>query len=223
MNLTTNIKHTFKRNLIPAIFLQLVAISLLLAYLYSSNAQLYFDKISAVKNNYGMWYSALATAIFGGVLPTLYRQFSGQISNLFVYRLVFISALWALLGCFVDVLYQYQAIWFGNGYDLVTIAKKTAFDQFVATALISCPIITISYLWHDHHFNFHQTRLAMGKELFTTHIPVTLITNWIIWIPSVAIIYSFPLALQLPFFNLVLCFFSLLVANLDRKQRLISH
>ncbi|MGL1957691.1 MAG: hypothetical protein OCD00_10285 [Colwellia sp.] len=217
MNITDNIKHTFKQNLIPAIFLQITAVTLLLAYLYSSTAQSYFVHLGELKKEYGILYSAIATSLFGGVLPTLYRRFSGHINNLFVYRLFFIALLWAIIGCYVDFLYQYQVTLFGNGNDISTIFKKVAFDQFIATALVSCPFITICYLWLDHNFNWQKTRLAIGKPLLTIHLPVTLITNWAIWIPAVSIIYSFPLDMQIPLFNLVLCFFSLMVASLDRK------
>lgn len=217
MNITNNIKSTFKQNLIPAIFLQVIAIALLMAYLYSTTTQEYFTSLGSLKKEYGIWYSAIATSLFGGVLPTLYRRISGKINNLFVYRLFFIALLWALIGCYVDLLYQYQVTLFGNDNNISTIVKKVVFDQFIATALVSCPMITICYLWHDHNFNWQETRLALGKPFFTIHLPVTLITNWVIWIPAVSVVYAFPLELQIPLFNLVLCFFSLMVASLDRK------
>jgi len=217
MNITDNIKHTFRQNLVPAIFLQILAVALLLAYLYLPSAHVYFITLGELKREYGIWYSAIATAIFGGLLPTLYRRFSGQLTNLFYYRLLFIALLWALIGCYVDLLYQYQVTLFGTGNDITTILKKVAFDQFIATALVSCPVITICYLWHDHSFNWQKTRLTLGKPFIRVHLPVTLITNWVIWIPAVSIVYSFPLDMQIPLFNLVLCFFSLMVASLDRK------
>jgi len=218
VTIINNIKYTFKKNLLPAIFLQVMAITLLLAYLYLDSAQTYFIKLGELKREYGMLYSAIATSFFGGVLPTLYRRLYGHINNLFLYRLLFIALLWALIGCYVDLLYQYQVTLFGAGNDINTILQKVAFDQFIATALVSCPVITICYLWHDHNFNWKKTRLAIGKPFITVHLPVTLITNWLIWIPAVSIIYAFPLEMQMPLFNLVLCFFSLMVASLDRKQ-----
>jgi len=217
MNITDNIKHTFKRNLIPAICLQIIATALLLSYLYSTVAQGYFSLLGDLKSEYGFLYSAVATSLFGGVLPTIYRKMSGHITRLFFFRLLFIALLWALIGCYVDLLYQFQVTLFGTGNNTATIIKKVLFDQFIATALVSCPIITLFYLWHDHNFSWPKTLLAIDKTFFTNHLPVTLITNWIIWIPAVSIVYYFPIDMQIPLFNLVLCFFSLMVASLDRK------
>jgi hypothetical protein len=44
-----------------------------------------------------------------------------------------------------------------------------------------------------------------------------LIANWGIWTPAVAIIYLLPTALQLPMQNIVLCFFTLLLATITRR------
>lgn len=46
----------------------------------------------------------------------------------------------------------------------------------------------------------------------------TLIANFGVWVPAVAIIYALPTPLQLPRQNLVLCFFTLLLAHLNRRQ-----
>ena len=46
----------------------------------------------------------------------------------------------------------------------------------------------------------------------------TMITNTAVWIPAVAIIYALPTALQLPLQNLVLLFFTLLLAHLNRRR-----
>lgn len=45
------------------------------------------------------------------------------------------------------------------------------------------------------------------------------ISNWLIWIPAVSVIYMMPVDLQLPLFNIVLLFFGLLVAVLSKNER----
>jgi hypothetical protein len=45
-----------------------------------------------------------------------------------------------------------------------------------------------------------------------------MIANFAVWVPAVAIIYALPTALQLPLQNLVLLFFTLLLAHLNRRQ-----
>jgi hypothetical protein len=39
-----------------------------------------------------------------------------------------------------------------------------------------------------------------------------------VWIPAVATIYSLPSALQVPLFNLVLCFWCLLISFISRAS-----
>jgi hypothetical protein len=51
------------------------------------------------------------------------------------------------------------------------------------------------------------------------NLPAALCATWIVWLPAVAVIYSLPPALQIPLFNIVLCFFSLLYAALTRRTR----
>jgi len=38
-----------------------------------------------------------------------------------------------------------------------------------------------------------------------------LIAGWLVWIPTVMLIYLFPLPLQLPFQNIILCFWSMIL------------
>jgi hypothetical protein len=45
---------------------------------------------------------------------------------------------------------------------------------------------------------------------------------WVVWIPATSIIYSLPLPLQIPLFNLVLCFYVLTVSALTLRNHLSS-
>jgi hypothetical protein len=46
-----------------------------------------------------------------------------------------------------------------------------------------------------------------------------LFSTWVVWIPAVSIVYSLPSALQLPIFNLVLCFWCLLLTFVTGSER----
>ncbi len=48
-------------------------------------------------------------------------------------------------------------------------------------------------------------------------VPV-LIANLGVWLPTVCIIYTLPTVLQLPLENLVLCFFTLMLAHLAQAK-----
>jgi hypothetical protein len=45
-----------------------------------------------------------------------------------------------------------------------------------------------------------------------------LLSLWCIWIPVVSCVYSLPAPLQMPLFNIVLCFWSMLFALITSRQ-----
>jgi hypothetical protein len=52
-----------------------------------------------------------------------------------------------------------------------------------------------------------------GGQWYRRKVLPVLISNLGVWVPTVCIIYALPTALQLPLQNLVLCFFTLLLAH----------
>ncbi len=54
---------------------------------------------------------------------------------------------------------------------------------------------------------------------YSRRVLTPLISNLAVWLPAVTIIYSLPPALQLPMQNLVLVFFTLILAHLMRRTR----
>jgi hypothetical protein len=57
----------------------------------------------------------------------------------------------------------------------------------------------------------------MRREFFLVKIPTVILSNWLVWIPAVSVVYAMPTELQIPLFNLVLCFWVLLLAVLNKK------
>lgn len=218
VSLLFNIRQAFKQNWLPAFFLQGFALSLAYCFYYVPSALFVFNYIAAAKQEAGIYFAIASTALFGGFIPCLYLWLTHKIKQQIVFQFVFYIVVWAILGALVDIFYQQQSIWFGDAVDMQTIAKKAAVDQFIFSALLTCPCLTVAYLWKDCHFNWQQTRTFINRKLFVEKIPTTVITNWLIWFPAVAIIYSMPANIQIPLFNLVLCFFVLLLSMLKRDD-----
>lgn len=212
--LAAQIKHAFKVNLLPAISLQMLAFAIAYSYFYWPAAQPLFQAVEALKLQYGTYFAIYSTAIFGGAIPYCYLLLSGKIKAQPWQQAIFYCLLWAFLGFVVDSFYSIQAVWFGNDNDFTTIAKKTFVDQFLWSALVTCPFMTVMFLWKDQGFNVRKLGQQLNKQLFTLRIPSIVISNWLVWIPAVSIIYAMPSALQLPLFNVVLCFFVLVLAVL---------
>jgi hypothetical protein len=120
------------------------------------------------------------------------------------------------MGFVIDALYTQQAVWFGADNHLATVTKKVALDQLVFSTCVSCPFLTVMYLWKDKEFDLAATKAFINREFFVLQIPTTIAANWLVWTPAVCVIYALPSSLQIPLFNLVLCFFVLLLAVIRR-------
>ena len=216
--LVSNIKSALGANLLPGLCLQLFALTIGLSYFYWPASQQTFQFFADLKAEYGAVYAVISTSIFGGLLPFLYLFLSGKVRFLPLTQLLFYIIIWAALGGLINAFYGLQIVLFGEGTDWLTILKKTSFDQFVFTVFVTSPLIALAFLWKDQQFNWHKTKMYFD-DLIKVQIPTTIVTTWIIWIPAVSLIYMMPSNLQIPLFNLVLCFFVLILAilNVDEK------
>lgn len=219
MGIKHAIFYALKKNLLPGLILQLFAISILVTYFFVPASRPLFTLLGDLKNTYGFGYSFVATALFGGLIPFLYLLLSNSLAphRNMLGLLIFYFVFWGLKGMEVDAFYRLQGDWFGNGNDVATIATKMAVDQFLYSALWAAPSITIVYLWMESNWSFNEWRRAMTRDFFCIKIPTVVLSNWLVWIPAVSVVYAMPAELQIPLFNLVLCFWVLLLAVLNKK------
>lgn len=215
--LFSRILKAMRHNIVPGIILQAIAVALVLAYFGWPAAQPVFRFFTDMKVRYGLGYSLVATAIFGGLIPFLLLWRTGQIHGHPGREFIFYIVLWALKGVEVDLFYTLQGHLFGTGHDFRTVLYKTLVDQFIYVAIWAAPCLTVVFLWKDQGFSLARTRQAMTREFLLLQVPTVVISNWLIWIPAVSMIYLMPPSLQIPMFNLVLCFFVLLLAFLSQK------
>jgi hypothetical protein len=206
-------------NLRPALVLQAFALAIVLGYFWSPPVHDALDWVGAVKVRYGYAYSAIATCIFGGLIPYLVLSLAGRISKQRRWaELAFYLILWFWKGIEVDALYRAQAVWFGEGSSVGTIAVKTAVDQFGYVPLWAAASQVLLFTWKDAGFSASATRAAFERQPFAQRVLVVVFSTWVVWIPAVAIVYSLPSALQVPLFNLVLCFWCLLMSFISRES-----
>lgn len=207
-------------NLVPGIALWILSVAVICVYHFVDAAVPVFVRIAEWKETYGYLYSGVATALFGGIIPYLYLRAAGKIPvekarSWFLFFLFF----WTWRGIEVDAFYRLQDWLFGSGTHAATIAIKVVVDQFVYCPLWASPVLAVIYAWKDVDFSFSRLKKRIDRRMFLFEIPSVLLSTWIVWIPAVTVIYSLPLPLQIPLFNLVLCFFVLLVSVLDKSPR----
>jgi hypothetical protein len=208
-----------RKNFGPGLLLQGLALTLVLLYYFYPPFQEILLRIPVLQQRMGIWFPILVTAFFGGFIPFLFQLVRREIEpGMLFSTLLFMLGFWALMGLSVNLFYAGQAIMFGDQPNVATVIKKVCFDQFVFSPFYSAPFSAIAMHWKRHRFSSRDSRAHFSRTMFTVEIPSVLIALWAVWMPTLAIVYSLPVALQFPLFNIVLCFWSLLLTAMDGKQ-----
>lgn len=215
-NIYNIIKKSIRENAAPGIILWIFAIFILALYYFYLPSRIVFDYISNLKKQYGIVYALMSTAVFAGLIPYTYLLIAGKLKNNKFKDFLFYIFFWAWRGAEVDLLYRFQAWLFGDETTVSVLVKKVLVDQFGYSAFWAIPIMAIFYNWKACGYNFRD--LQYNSEFFKIHIPPMLISCWLVWIPAVTIVYALPLSLQVPMFNIVLCFFVLLIEIINRES-----
>lgn len=209
-----------RANLVPGLILQFFALTLVLAYYYHAPTRAWCEKLAAFRTEQGFIYSIVATSFFGGLLPCLYMKLHPATRSRYNFKQnLLLVIFWAYKGAEVDLWYRILVRLVGSGTDWQTVLTKMFLDQFVTCPLFFVPVTVLVYTWCESRFNT-AALLADWRApgWYRRRVPPMLISNLGVWTPTVCIIYSLPSALQIPLFNLVLCFFTLLLAHLAKKE-----
>lgn len=216
--LKTNITRAFRHNLAPGLALWALAIGVGVAYYHFPPAAGFFSSVAALKSYYGILYAVVATAVFGGLIPYCYLLVTGQVRQNPVHELLFYLIFWGVKGAEVDLFYRLQGHIFGTGNELHIVVTKTLFDQLFYGALWMVPTISLAYLWKESGFSFTRCKTFADRQFFTLTIPTIIVSNLLVWLPAVSVIYFMPPDLQVPLYNLVQCFFVLLLNILSKRN-----
>ena len=206
-------RDVLRRNMIPGLILQVFVVAVVGSYYLFEPVAVAFNRVADFKDTYGFGFSAVSTAMFGGLIPFLVQKARPKYRHLMPTSHVwFFVILWALKGMEVDLLYRCQAMMFGTGKDMVTLVSRTLFDQLIYVPLWGLTSCAIAMTWRQCEFDFGKTiSVLRQKRWWTDSLMLMLVPNWLIWIVAVVAIYCLPLALQLPVQNLVLCFWCILL------------
>lgn len=218
-NLKQRIGEGIRVNLIPGLVLWIMGVCLVAIYYFGEFSRSWFNQIIILKETYGFGYSAVSTCFFGGLIPYVFMQLTGRDRLKGLGSGVIFLGYWAIRGIDVDAFYRLQAMVFGTEVDLLTIIAKVLVDQFVYCVVWASPITALFYTWREAGFSLKQWKgNKTWSELFDMILIFT-VTTWVVWIPGTAIIYSLPSPLQIPLFNLTLCFFVILVSVFSQKNK----
>ena len=212
--------HSARTLLRPGLVLQAAALGLVLAYYFQPSAQTGFAQLAAWSRNGGYGFSALTTALCGGVLPFLFLRLNPATRGGYPWpHLVFFTLFWAWKGAETDLIYHTLTAVYGGDAHAGTILRKVATDQFFLNPLYATPVGSIMFAWKDGGFRWAPVwaDLRAGRWYARRCLPVQL-SVWALWLPVVCCIYALPSPLQMPLFNVVLCFWSMLFAMITARQ-----
>ena len=201
-----------RANLLPGAVIQVMTLGVVLGYYFAEPVRLWCDQLALWKEQAGYGGAMLTTALAGGVVPAvvlaLWRRQGTWLAAMYF------SAFWAIKGAEVNLLYEIQAMIFGAGTEIHTIIAKVLVDQWCTLPLWAVPTMSLAYFVAEQQFSWSRTRAAMSRRWLLDVVAPMLVANQAVWVPAVALIYCLPTSLQLPVQNLVLLFWTLLLAFL---------
>ena len=112
-----------------------------------------------------------------------------------------------------------QAWLFGSGHDFATVASKVALDMLVYAPLWAQPGLVVLYDIRKHDFDLGAFRRQWSWRGFVKKVALVQTSGWIVWMPTVCIVYSLPSPLQFPLFAIMVCFWSLLLVALTARPQ----
>ncbi len=207
-----------RANLWPGLALQLAALALVLAYYNEPRVHALLTRLVEVRQSAGLAYGMASTALFAGVLPFLYIRLecgiAGRKPQYSWIQGLLLTAFWTYKGLEIDVWYRLLAHFFGTGHSPATITLKAFFDQFVYCPIFAIPTVAAAYQAVRGRNRFLADIRTAGW--YRRQVLPILISNWAVWVPTVMIIYSLPTPLQLPLQNIIIWFYTLIVAHQTR-------
>ena len=207
-----------RANVWSMLVLWIIAVATVVAYYFVPGVADLLSPVGAWQERTG-WVAAFANcAIFCGALPYivyLCKGHSGPRHPLLtaVLQSVFVG----VCGIVCNWFFGLQTTWFGNGHDLRTLLLKTAVDQFVWTAFVLSPVVSLFYamigMWMEHS----RGNFSFDDFVRRDFLP-NLITGWCIWIPVIFVVYAFPLVLQVQVLGFVSAFWVIVCREIGVRK-----
>jgi hypothetical protein len=214
-----------RANVVPGLALQALATTVAVGYYFHEPTRHALDALSGFRLRTGFLYSIVATAFFGGALPCLYLWLQPATRGRYnLKQSAALTLLWAYKGFEVDLWYRFLARVVGTEATVAHVLSKTCLDQFVYCPIWAVPAVTWVYQYIESEFNARAWWADVSAPgWYARRALPNLISNMGVWVPTVCVVYSLPSSLQIPLFNLVLCFYTLLLAHIAATQAPQKH
>lgn len=209
----------FRQNRAPCVLLNVLVVALVASYYMMPSVAGVWQAVGEFKERWSYAFSLVSTIFAAVLMPSLVQWWRGVLpSEGRLKRVLLLVLFWGYRGMEIDLFYRAMGWLYGTGNDAATLLKKVATDQFVMSPLWFVPTYLIALRWVDNGGSITRTRASLNRDFWLHTCPTVLVTNWLIWIPALALIYSLPAALQFPLFAVVMTFFILLVTLMARAK-----
>ncbi|MDB6120238.1 MAG: hypothetical protein JWO08_4019, partial [Verrucomicrobiaceae bacterium] len=176
--------------------------------------------VAEFKIRWSYVFSALATGFAAAILPHLVQRAMGAVGVGIGWREIgWLTLFWSYRGVEVDLFYKLQDWMFGQGHDAGTLTLKVIMDQFIYSVIWAAPSYVLMLRWLELDRSWSRVLASLDRRFWLHTYPTVMVTNWLIWIPTVTLVYSLPLPLQFPLFTVVMCFYVLIVTFLTSGDR----
>jgi hypothetical protein len=214
-----------RANLLPGLILQGVAFALLASYYLLPAVTRALDEVSVWQMRYVVPLSFASYLFFCGIVPYLFCLALPSLRPKEPGKaLLFALGVWSFAGLILPQFYAFQTYLYGSAADVRTLTLKIITDQCGYTAFFASPYIAITHLWKDRGYRWSAIAPLLGRGWYRRLVIPNLVMNWVIWIPSLLVIYSLPASLQSHVAGLIGGFWALMslqiAAHTQRTDRL---
>ncbi len=206
-------------NAVPGLILWIFAMLIVAGFYVFPPITRALEALGRLKADGGFLYAMLSTGLFGGIIPVIWRYARKRGSRTvgFWPTLLFLFAFWSIKGVEIELLYGGLDRLLGSGLSAAQIVPKVMADQFLYNPLWAGWTQIVAYWFLDRAFRPARGEFSLLWKTMGWRVLTILISTWAVWIPMVSVIYAMPANLQLPLFNIVLCFWSMMLASLTKE------
>ncbi len=192
-----------KKNAVTILFIQFCCLILVVSYYQFEAVRVWADQVGVLKKNGGLVAAFVSCFIAGGFFPEIAKfcvRKSPKYDRAQITSVLWTAVVYGYIGVTVDIFYNLQATLFGSGVDVVTLAKKMAFDILVFAPLFSIPTSVMLFTFgYDGFKREFWTKKAFTKKYLMNAVLPAMPMGWAFWIPVLLCLYSLPTSLQFPF------------------------
>jgi hypothetical protein len=209
-----------RANAVPGFILQAAMLAVLIAYYASPAFADLLNHLARYKAEHGLPFVVLSAVLAGAVVPEVFVIVffqRGRFRKENLRNLAFTVPTWGGDGVLVDLMYRFNAVWFGDVTSVWVVTAKILVDQLGYNPFFAAPAEVLVYEWKNEGFSWSSVRRAFTWNHYRDKIVPTLLATWAVWGPLMAIIYSLPYALQFPLFSIALTFWVLLLTYMTNR------